>query len=50
MINKAIEILQKTNDGDDLTKFELKIVEMAVNNHLNEKGKKKFEEIYQKYV
>ena len=50
MINKAIEIIRATNDGNDLTGFELKIVEMAVNNHLNEKGKEKFEEIYRKYI
>lgn len=47
---KAIAILQETYDGDDLTDFELKIVELAVNNHLNEKGFQKFEEIFQKYV
>lgn len=47
---KAIAILQKTHDGDDLTGFELKIVESATNNFLNEKGFERFEEIFQKYT
>ena len=50
MEDKIIKILQSTNDGDDLTELELKIIEMAVNAFLNEKGKGKFEEIYQKYI
>ena len=46
---KAITILRNTNDGNDLNKFELWIVQEAVNNHLNEKGWGKFEELYETY-
>ncbi len=34
----AIDILQKTNDGDDLDPRDLKLLEMAVNGFLNEQG------------
>ena len=44
--DKACEILQKTNDGDDLDPRDLKLLEMAVNEFLNEEGKKAFEELY----
>ena len=50
MEDKVTEILLSTNDGDDLTELELKIIEMAVNGQLNDKDKAKFEEIYQKYI
>ncbi len=43
---KACAILQKTNDGDDLDPQHLKLLEMAVNEFLNEEGKKAFEELY----
>jgi len=43
---KACAILQKTNDGDDLDPRDLKLLEMAVNEFLNEEGKKAFEELY----
>jgi len=48
--DKSIEILSKTNDGDSLEPLELYIVECAVNDTLNTKGWKKFEEIYQKHT
>lgn len=34
----AIDILQRTDDGDDLDPRDLKLLEMAVNGFLNEKG------------
>lgn len=48
--DKACSILEHTHDGDDLLPVELKVVEMAVNNHLNSDGWEKFEQIYQEYV
>lgn len=47
--DKACQILRNTHDGDDLIEFELWIVQEAVNNHLNDKGWSKFDEIYAKY-
>jgi hypothetical protein len=46
----ACTILQHTHDGDDLEPVELKVVEMAVNDHLNAVGWEKFECIYQERV
>ena len=46
--DKACEILQKTNDGDDLDPQHLKLLEMAVNGFLNDEGKAAFEELYTK--
>ena len=46
---KAISILRATNDGNDLTSFELWIIQEAVNNRLNAKGWEKFEEMFRKY-
>lgn len=46
-IDKALVILQKTHDGDDLSPTHLKILEMYVNGHLNEKGLREFEKIYE---
>ena len=34
----AIEILRATNDGDDLNSGNLKLLERAVNGHLNWRG------------
>ncbi|MAU12867.1 MAG: hypothetical protein CL607_23810 [Anaerolineaceae bacterium] len=45
LTDQCIEILQKTNDGDDLDPNHLKLVEMAVNGHLNERGEKALEEL-----
>jgi len=44
--DKACEILQKTNDGDDLDPRHLKLLEMAVNGFLNDVGETAFEELY----
>ncbi len=46
-IDKACEILHKTNDGDDLAPDHLKLLEMAVNGFLNDKGKAAFEQLYE---
>ena len=43
---KAIAILQSTHDGDDLTPLELWLVQEAVNDHLNQKGWQRFEELF----
>ena len=42
----AIDILQKTNDGDDLDPQHLKMLELAVNGFLNAKGEAVFRELY----
>jgi len=42
----AIEILRKTNDGDDLDPSDLKFLERAVNGFLNEQGEVAFEAFY----
>jgi ABC-type glycerol-3-phosphate transport system substrate-binding protein len=43
---KAITILQKTNDGDDLDPMDLKLVELAVNDFLNDEGKQAFQKLF----
>lgn len=40
--DKAIEILQRTRDGDTLEARDLKLVELAVNGALNEEGRDLF--------
>jgi hypothetical protein len=45
-IDKAIVILEKTRDGDDLDPKLLGLVELAVNGHLNNVGKDAFEGLY----
>jgi len=40
--DKACEILRKTNDGNDLDAYHLKLIEMAVNGFLNDEGEKAF--------
>lgn len=47
---KVCIILEHTKDGDELTSFELKIVEMAVNGILNKAGHDEFNKIYNKYT
>lgn len=42
----AIEMLRKTNDGDDLTEADLKVVELGVNDFLSEEGIKYFNSLY----
>lgn len=43
-------ILRVTHDGDDLSEGDLWIVQEACNDHLNEKGWERFEEIYREHV
>jgi hypothetical protein len=43
---KAIEILQRTHDGDDLAPQHLKLVELAVNDMVTEVGQAAFEQLY----
>ena len=48
LIDKTIEVLERTNDGDDLSPLHLKLLEWAVNGALNDEGKAKFlEEVYE---
>lgn len=46
----ACEILNKTDDGNNLSKKDLKIVECAVNNYLNDKGIEYFNNMYKDIV
>jgi hypothetical protein len=46
-VDKALVILQKTNDGDDLTPTHLKLLELAVNGQLNDRGLAEFDKLYQ---
>lgn len=46
----ACQILQLTEDGDDLIPHHLYILQEAVNGHLNETGQKLFEEIHRNVV
>lgn len=50
LIQKAIEIIERTNDGDDLSPPHLKLTEMAVNGFLNENGIKLLDEIHQQVI
>jgi hypothetical protein len=43
---KAIEILQRTHDGDDLAPQHLRLVELAVNDLVTEVGQAAFEQLY----
>lgn len=42
----ACQILRATNDGDDLTPEHLKLVELAVNGFLNDKGWEAFKDLH----
>ena len=44
-IDRALDILRLTNDGNDLIPFDLWLVQEAVNGHLNERGRKAFIEL-----
>ncbi|MBN3869540.1 hypothetical protein [Nostoc sp. JL33] len=44
---KGIQILQLTNDGDDLSPNQLSLLELAANNHLSELGQQAFNDLYQ---
>lgn len=46
----SIEILEATNDGDDLTPCELKLVEMACNGFINGRGTRKLIQIHNERV
>ena len=46
--NKAIAILKKTNDGNDLSPQDLALLETAVNGWLSESGEAIFEELCRK--
>lgn len=43
----ACEILRTTHDGDDLAPQHLKLVELAVNGYLNERGEAAFQSLYE---
>ena len=45
-VEKALFILEKTNDGTDLSPEHLKLVETAVNGWLSESGEVAFDELY----
>ncbi len=45
----AFHILRETEDGNNLTDIELKVVEWAVNGYLSEVGYEKLSEIHAKY-
>jgi hypothetical protein len=46
----ACDILQKTNDGDDLEPMHLKLIEDAVNGFLNEKGIEVLNELHKTVI
>lgn len=46
LAEKALSILERTNDGNELSPRDLKLVENAVNNFLNEKGIALFYKLY----
>ena len=48
--DKVIAILQKTQDGDLLSPTHLKLIEMAANDILNNKGKEAFERLYEEII
>ena len=48
--DQACEILHKTRDGEDLSSWHLKLVELAVNDFLTEKGKEHFQELHASVV
>jgi hypothetical protein len=49
-IDKAIVVLEKTRDGDDLDPKLLGLVELAVNGNLNNVGKDAFEGLYKEII
>jgi len=46
-IDKAIEILRQTNDGEDLSPLDLAILQSAVNGFLSEKEKESYVALYE---
>lgn len=47
---RAIQILQLTNDGDKLSPGQLHLLELAVNSNLSEIGQQDFDELYKKVL
>ena len=46
-IDKALVILRGTKDGDELSPSDLRLLELYVNGHLNEKGLEAFDKLYE---
>lgn len=46
----ACEILEKTNDGNNLDSSDLQIIELAVNGNLNSAGREVFVKLYRRVV
>ena len=44
-IDRALDILRRTNDGNDLIPFDLWLLQEAVNGHLNDRGRQAFLEL-----
>ena len=44
-IDRALDILRRTNDGNDLLPGDLWLIQEAVNGHLNERGRHAFLEL-----
>ena len=44
-IDRALDILRRTNDGNDILPGDLWLVQEAVNGHLNERGRQAFLEL-----
>jgi hypothetical protein len=44
--DRPLEILTRTNDGDDLAPHHLKLLENAVNGRLNDNGEAAFETLF----
>lgn len=49
-IDKYLVILQRTNDGNDLSPQHLKLLELGVNGHLNEAGSAAVDKLYESVV
>jgi hypothetical protein len=49
-IDKALEILRLTEDGNKLSPSQLYLLQLAVNNHLNELGQQEFNKLHQKVL
>lgn len=47
-VEKSLKVLALTNDGDDLSQVELKLVETAVNGYLSEEGEVLFERMFER--
>jgi hypothetical protein len=45
---EAIEVLQLTNDGDDLGPHDLSLLQSAVNGHLTEEGLAAFDQLHER--